>query len=215
VTTGVRLSEKATISIPRIPRLSPRASAATRRHRGEATSPRQPDSHPVNGRSGAARNERRAALRPAAALPITNPGSTRDEYYRQHVALIRVRNLASRRLDFIRIDYEAVFNVRITDAQLADTLAGSYIFLGRGGRHVTIGLNALREALAAAGAPEDKANRAAEELAAAFDAFDRGLADFAAELKTIEGELTFLTWMMGLNVAMTAVVIWRLFAHGV
>jgi hypothetical protein len=87
--------------------------------------------------------------------------------------------------------------------------------LGEEEGDVTIGLKALREALAAAGAPEDKANRAADELAAAFNAFDRGLADFAAELKTIEGELTFLTWMMGLNVAMTVVVIWRLFAHGV
>jgi hypothetical protein len=80
---------------------------------------------------------------------------------------------------------------------------------------VTMGLRALREALTAAGAPEDKAHNAADELAAAFDAFDRGLADFASELKTIEGELTFLTWMMGLNLAMTAVIIWRVFAHGV
>jgi hypothetical protein len=80
---------------------------------------------------------------------------------------------------------------------------------------VTIGFRALREALVAAGAPEDNANNAADEIAAAFDAFDRGLADFAAELKTIEGELTFLTWMMGLNLVMTAVIVWRVFAHGV
>ena len=55
---------------------------------------------------------------------------------------------------------------------------------------MTIGFRALREALVAAGAPEDNANNAADEIAAAFDAFDRGLADFASELKTIEGELT-------------------------
>jgi hypothetical protein len=80
---------------------------------------------------------------------------------------------------------------------------------------VTIGFRALREALVAAGAPGDNANNAADEIATAFDAFDRGLADFAAELKTIEGELTFLTWMMGLNLVMTAVIVWRVFAHGV
>jgi hypothetical protein len=79
---------------------------------------------------------------------------------------------------------------------------------------MTIGLSRLREALAAAGAPEDKANNAADEFAAAFDAFDRGLASLAAEIKTIEGELSFLTWIMGLNLMMTAIIIWRLFAHG-
>ncbi len=80
---------------------------------------------------------------------------------------------------------------------------------------MAIELMALREALAAAGAPEDKANKAAEELAATFDAFDRGLADFATKFETIEGEVTFLTWMMGLNLAMTAAILWRVFAHGV
>ena len=80
---------------------------------------------------------------------------------------------------------------------------------------MTIGFRALREALAASGAPEDKANNAADEIAAAFDAFDRGLTDFAAELKTIEGELTFLTWMMGFNLVITAVILWRVFARGV
>jgi hypothetical protein len=77
-----------------------------------------------------------------------------------------------------------------------------------------IGLMALREALTAAGAPEDKADKAVDELRATFDAFDHGLADFAAALKTIEGEITFLTWMMGLNFAMTAVILWRVFMHG-
>jgi hypothetical protein len=80
---------------------------------------------------------------------------------------------------------------------------------------MTIGLRGLREALVAVCGAEDKANNAADEIAAAFDAFDRGLAEFAAELRTIEGELTFLTWMMGLNLVMTAVIIWRVFAHGV
>jgi hypothetical protein len=80
---------------------------------------------------------------------------------------------------------------------------------------MTIGLRGLREALVAACGAEDKANNAADEIAAAFDALDRGLAEFAAELRTIEGELTFLTWMMGLNLVMTAVIMWRVFAHGV
>jgi hypothetical protein len=80
---------------------------------------------------------------------------------------------------------------------------------------MTIGFRGLREALAAFGGTEDKANNAADEIAAAFDAFDHGLADFAAELRTIQGELTFLTWMTGLNLVVTAVIMWRVFAHGV
>jgi hypothetical protein len=79
---------------------------------------------------------------------------------------------------------------------------------------MAIGLMALREALAAAGAAEDKTNKAVDELAATFDAFDHGLADFATALRAVEGEITVLTWIMGLNFVMTAVILWRVFFHG-
>ncbi len=79
---------------------------------------------------------------------------------------------------------------------------------------MAIKLIVLREAFAGAGAPEDLANKAIEEFAAAFDAFDRGLSDFAATLETMEGEVTFLTWLIGLNLVMTAAILWRVLAHG-
>jgi hypothetical protein len=183
VTAGVRLSGKATISIPATLPRSLRAPESDAPASGGAT--------------------------------ITNPDGTRDEYYREHAALIPVRNQASPALISSELTTSRFFHIGSQMRGLRTRWRDVTYSLDEEEGDVTIRLKALREALAAAGAPEDKANRATDELAAAFNAFDRGLADFAAELKTIEGELTFLTWMMGLNVAMTAVVIWRLFVHGV
>jgi hypothetical protein len=81
---------------------------------------------------------------------------------------------------------------------------------------MAIGLMALREALVAAGAPEDKANRAAEEIAAnenRFDGLDRGLAALETKLTALEGKVNLLTWMIGFNLIMTVTVLWRVFAH--
>jgi hypothetical protein len=58
----------------------------------------------VDRRSRGASNEQHYGPR---AANHSQPGA-RDEYYRQRVALIPPRIQASRRLDFIRIDYEPV-----------------------------------------------------------------------------------------------------------
>jgi hypothetical protein len=63
-------------------------------------------------------------------------------------------------------------------------------------------LGALRDALLDAGASAEKADKAAEELAA-----------YENRLGGIESRLAVLTWMLGFNLVMTAGVLWRLLAH--
>jgi hypothetical protein len=59
-------------------------------------------------------------------------------------------------------------------------------------------LGALREALLDAGASPEKANKAAEELAA-----------YETRLAGIETKLAVLVWMVGFNLAMTLAVLWK------
>jgi hypothetical protein len=61
-------------------------------------------------------------------------------------------------------------------------------------------LGALRDALLDAGASEDKARRAAEELAG-----------YESRLAAIDGRLSVLTWMAGTNIALTIAVLFKLF----
>lgn len=56
-------------------------------------------------------------------------------------------------------------------------------------------LGALRDALLAAGAPADKADKAAEEVAG-----------YENRLGQIEGKLTVLIWAVGVNIAATVAV---------
>jgi len=56
-------------------------------------------------------------------------------------------------------------------------------------------LGALRDALMDAGASEDKANRASEELAS-----------YETRVGRMEGKLTLLLWAVGVNVAATLAV---------
>jgi hypothetical protein len=60
-------------------------------------------------------------------------------------------------------------------------------------------LGALRDALIEAGASEDKASRAAEELAS-----------YENRLATIESRLGVLVWMVGTNLAVTLGVLAKL-----
>jgi hypothetical protein len=60
-------------------------------------------------------------------------------------------------------------------------------------------LGALREALIEAGASPEKAGKAAEEVAA-----------FEVRLSRIESPLDVLTWMVGLNLALTVAIVGRL-----
>jgi len=59
-------------------------------------------------------------------------------------------------------------------------------------------LGALREALLDAGASQEKANKAAEELAS-----------YETRLAGIETKLAVLVWMVGFNLAMTLAVLWK------
>jgi hypothetical protein len=63
-------------------------------------------------------------------------------------------------------------------------------------------LGALRDALISAGAPTDKADKAAEELAG-----------YETRLASIDGRRSLLTGMVGFNLILTVGVLWRLVSH--
>jgi hypothetical protein len=63
-------------------------------------------------------------------------------------------------------------------------------------------LGALREALIEAGASQEKANKAAEELAS-----------YENRLAGIETKLAVQTWMVGFNLVLTVAVLFRVFTH--
>jgi hypothetical protein len=69
----------------------------------------------------------------------------------------------------------------------------------------------LYSALKQAGADDDSAKKAAEEVAG----YENRIADLKTELKTelaaVRGELSLLKWMVGFNLAMTAALLVRLF----
>lgn len=78
----------------------------------------------------------------------------------------------------------------------------------------------LYDALIAAGAPEDKARKAAETVAAyetRFTGLDGRLAkidaDMAAEFAKVHGEINLLKWMMGFMLAFQVVIFAKLFLH--
>lgn len=64
-------------------------------------------------------------------------------------------------------------------------------------------LGALRDALIAAGAPPDKADKTAEEAAT-----------YESRLAKIETTLTLHSWMLGVIIAMLMTLLWRVFTHG-
>jgi hypothetical protein len=63
-------------------------------------------------------------------------------------------------------------------------------------------LSKTYDALVAAGAPEEKARAAAEELAG-----------YDSELADIKSDLRLLKWMVGTNFAATLAVLFKLFVH--
>jgi hypothetical protein len=62
-------------------------------------------------------------------------------------------------------------------------------------------ISEVYDALLAAGAPEEKARKAAEVLADYEDKFTR-----------IDGRIVLVQWMLGFNLAMTVAILWRVFA---
>ena len=66
------------------------------------------------------------------------------------------------------------------------------------------------DALLAAGAPEDKAQEAVEELAG----YENRLASIDNRLSNVEGKLTVIIWAMGINAAATIAILGVLLRHG-
>jgi hypothetical protein len=71
-------------------------------------------------------------------------------------------------------------------------------------------LSKTYEALLAAGAPEDKARGAAEELAG----YDNRLASIDDRLSNFEGKLTVMIWAMGISGVATIAILGVLLRHG-
>ena len=72
----------------------------------------------------------------------------------------------------------------------------------------------LYSALKQAGADEDNAKKAAEEVAG----YENRIADLKTEMKaefaSVRGELSLVKWMLGFNLAMTVALVVRLFISG-
>ncbi|HKM62900.1 MAG TPA: hypothetical protein VJY39_10455 [Acidisphaera sp.] len=68
------------------------------------------------------------------------------------------------------------------------------------GRVMALQLGALRDALLEAGVSEDKARKAAEEMAG-----------YENRLASIDTRLSVLTWMAGTNIALTVAVLFKVF----
>jgi hypothetical protein len=69
-------------------------------------------------------------------------------------------------------------------------------------------LGALRDALLDAGASQEKADKAAEEVAS----YENRLAGIETKLVTLDGRVNLLAWMVGFNLVMTLAILWRVFA---
>lgn len=81
---------------------------------------------------------------------------------------------------------------------------------------MTVMSRELYEALKAANVPEDKAVQAAEAVAGALDAprrldkLEAALTALERRLAAVEAKLLLVQWMLGLNLAATVAVLWRL-----
>jgi hypothetical protein len=71
-------------------------------------------------------------------------------------------------------------------------------------------LSKTYDALLAAGAPEDKAREAAEELAG----YESLLASIDNRLSRVEGKLTVIIWAVGINAAASIAILGVLLRHG-
>jgi hypothetical protein len=77
-------------------------------------------------------------------------------------------------------------------------------------------LSKTYDALISAGAPDDKAREAAEELANyenRLASIDNQLALMNGRLSTVEGKLGVITWAIGINAAATIAILGVLLHH--
>ena len=70
-------------------------------------------------------------------------------------------------------------------------------------------LSKTYDALISAGAPDDKAREAAEELAD----YENRLASIDNRLAAVEGKLSVITWAVGINAAATIAILGVLLHH--
>jgi len=69
-------------------------------------------------------------------------------------------------------------------------------------------ISEVYDALLAAGAPEDKARKAAEAIAGYENRFSR----IDNDLTALRGEMALVKWMLGFNLAMTVAILWKVFS---
>jgi hypothetical protein len=69
-------------------------------------------------------------------------------------------------------------------------------------------ISEVYDAFLAAGAPEDKARKAAEALAS----YENRFTAIENRITILDGKVNLLTWMVGFNLAMTTALVWRAFA---
>jgi hypothetical protein len=70
-------------------------------------------------------------------------------------------------------------------------------------------ISEVYDAFIAAGAPEDKARKAAETLANTDNRFSR----IDGEILKLQPELVLVKWMVGFGIAMNIAILTRLFLH--
>jgi len=73
-------------------------------------------------------------------------------------------------------------------------------------------ISEVYDALLAAGAPEDKARKAAEAIAAYDTRFAKIEQDLSAFRAEVRGEFNLVRWMIGFNLAMTVAMLWKVFS---
>jgi len=68
-------------------------------------------------------------------------------------------------------------------------------------------ISEVYDAFLAAGAPEDKARKAAETLAS----YENRFSSLDNKLTLLDGKVNLTTWMIGFNLALTVAILWRVF----
>ena len=70
-------------------------------------------------------------------------------------------------------------------------------------------ISEVYDAFISAGAPEDKARKAAETLAN----YDHRFARIESDITKIQSELVLVKWMVGFGIALNVAILTRLFFH--
>lgn len=68
-------------------------------------------------------------------------------------------------------------------------------------------VGSLYDALKSAGVEDDKARKAAEEVAG----YDSQIMHLDRKVTVMDGRMNLLQWMVGTNIALTIAILWRVF----